>query len=137
MNLEPSYPQIMQVNRRLYQDSIDLIWGASEKQVDAKLDKDGLHILSKVNKASSTDQHLPYLRSGLRYVKCMRLDAWDQDHEAWPSRVLANVFAAALLDNKCLVKMFITFWFPDVLSEENPIISSRAERTVRRLLRPL
>ncbi|KAE9966044.1 hypothetical protein EG328_009208 [Venturia inaequalis] len=111
MNLEPSYPEVMRVNRQIYQESIHLIWTSSEKQVEVKLEKDGLYIFSTLYKASMEDQNLPHLGSDLRNVKSILLVIRDQDYKNWPSRVLMNVLGLALLGNKSLVKLSIVFWF--------------------------
>ncbi|KAE9970930.1 hypothetical protein EG327_010122 [Venturia inaequalis] len=111
MNLEPSYPEVMRVNRQIYQESIHLIWGSSEKQVEVELEKDGLYIFSRLYKASMEDQNLPHLGFDLRNVKSILLVIRDQDYKNWPSRVLLNVLGLALLGNKSLVKLSIVFWF--------------------------
>lgn len=135
MNLEPSYPEVMRVNRQIYQESIHLIWTSSEKQVEVKLEKDGLYIFSTWYKASMEDQNLPHLGSDLRNVKSILLVIRDQDYKNWPSRVLMNVLGLALLGNKSLVKLSIVFWFL-IRRKARSLISKRAERAVTRFLRP-
>lgn len=102
----------------------------------AELDNEELRILSKVYRASTSDENLPQLRSDLRQVNFMSLRIRVQKSKDYRARFLLHALVVALMESRRLEAFHIRLIFEKSIEDENARLTETDEQDVEWLLRP-